>query len=344
MYGLCGPCAASRGGVKVAWGWYHRPVADENTPAEAYKRLVPAGLMRRLMELCRDEDLGPEQLDITSAVVIERDSRGEAWLVARQGGVVAGLEAIGDVLDVLAPSTLCRPMVADGSRVKAGDRLGALLGSLREILAAERTLLNLLSRLSGVATQTARFVSAVEGTGVSILDTRKTTPGLRVLEKYAVVCGGGASHRMGLHDAVLVKDNHLAGLSPKQAADRVRQASERARERYTPAFVEVEVDTLDQLDALLELEPGVVDVVLLDNMNAADMRSAVERRARGRTRPLLEASGGVTIEEVASIAATGVDRIAVGALTHGAVWLDIGLDASAVAAPAKASDAAAGDG
>ncbi|MFI4916896.1 MAG: carboxylating nicotinate-nucleotide diphosphorylase [Phycisphaerales bacterium JB060] len=297
------------------------------SPADWYKELVSPGLTRRLLEICRDEDLGPDHQDPTATLMVDATERSEAWVVAREPGIICGLEAVGDVLDVLAPTTLFRNLVKDGETIEAGQRLGALLGPRREILAAERTLLNLLGRLSGVALQTSRYVNAVGDALAQVVDTRKTTPGLRQLEKYAVRCGGGHSHRMGLHDAVLIKDNHLVGMTPEQAAKKVAGIAGDARERFAPTFVEAEVDTLEQLAAMLELEGGVLDIILLDNMSVEEITKAVEmRNAKGR-QPLLEASGGIELPAVGEVARTGVDRIAIGALTHHAVWLDIGLDA-----------------
>lgn len=293
--------------------------------------MVSPGLIRRLLEISRDEDLGPEHQDPTAVVMVEPSERSEAWVVAREPGIICGLEAVGDVLDVLAPTTLFRELVRDGDSIEPGQRLGALLGPRREILAAERTLLNLLSRLSGVATHTSRYVAAKGDSGAHIVDTRKTTPGLRQLEKYAVRCGGGHSHRMGLYDAVLIKDNHLVGLTPEQAAKKVASAAADARQKFEIAFVEVEVDTLEQLAAMLQLDEGVLDIILLDNMDLGQISKAVEMRNEFGAQPLLEASGGVELASLAEVAQTGVDRIAVGALTHHAVWLDIGLDAGAPA-------------
>jgi nicotinate-nucleotide pyrophosphorylase (carboxylating) len=304
---------------------------DENTKTPTaedwYRELVSPGITRRLLEICRDEDLGPDQQDPTAMLMIDATERAEAWVVAREPGIVCGLQAVGDVLDVLAPTTLFRDLAKDGEHIDEGKRLGALLGPRREILAAERTLLNLLGRLSGVATHTARYVHAVGESLTQVVDTRKTTPGLRQLEKYAVRCGGGQNHRMGLHDAVLIKDNHLAGLSPSEAAEKVASVTADARQRFDLAFVEVEVDTLEQLEAMLTLDEGAIDIILLDNMGVEQLARAVEmRNAKGRL-PLLEASGGIELADMGEVARTGVDRIAVGALTHHAVWLDIGLDA-----------------
>lgn len=305
-------------------------------PADLYKEIVSAGLARRLLEICRDEDLGPDHVDPTSALMVDATDRGEAWVVARDAGVVCGLQAIGDVLDVLAPTTLFRDLVQDGQRIEPGQRLGALLGPRREIVIAERTLLNLIGRLSGVATETARYVAAAGDTLARVVDTRKTTPGLRQFEKYAVRCGGGHSHRMGLYDAVLIKDNHLAGLSPQQAAEKVASVAADARARYEGlAFVEVEVDSLEQLEAMLELDGELVDIILLDNMAVEQLARAVEMRNAKGVQTLLEASGGIELSSIGDVARTGVDRIAVGALTHHAVWLDVGLDMADQAASAS---------
>ena len=208
-----------------------------------------------------------------------------------------------------------------------GDVVGTLSGSLRGILAVERVLLNLLTHLSGIATLTAAYVAQVAGTSADIYDTRKTIPGLRDLAKYAVACGGGCNHRMGLHDAVLVKDNHIAHIAPAElpgALARMVVAARAAKPR--PTFVEIEVDTLDQLRAVLPTGP---DIVLLDNMAPDQLRDAVALRNAAAPGVLLEASGGVTLETVGAIARTGVDRIAVGALTHSAPALDLGLDIDA---------------
>lgn len=304
---------------------------EENTTTTSaedwYKELVSSGITRRLLEICRDEDLGPDHQDPTAMLMVDAAERSEAWVVAREPGIICGLQAIGDVLDVLAPTTLFRDLAQDGENIDQGKRLGALLGPRREILAAERTLLNLLGRLSGVATQTSRYVNAVGESLTQVVDTRKTTPGLRQLEKYAVRCGGGQNHRMGLHDAVLIKDNHLVGMTPSEAAEKVASVAVDARDRFELAFVEVEVDTLDQLGAMLALDEGAIDIILLDNMGVEQLAQAVEmRNAKGRL-PLLEASGGIELAGMGDVARTGVDRISVGALTHHAVWLDIGLDA-----------------
>lgn len=304
---------------------------EENTKTTSaedwYKELVTSGITRRLLEICRDEDLGPDHQDPTATLMVDAAERSEAWVVAREPGIICGLQAVGDVLDVLAPTTLFRDLARDGDSVDEGKRLGALLGPRREILAAERTLLNLIGRLSGVATQTSRYVNAVGDSLTQVVDTRKTTPGMRQLEKYAVRCGGGQNHRMGLYDAVLIKDNHLVGMTPSEAAEKVASVTADARERFELAFVEVEVDTLEQLEAMLALDEGAIDIILLDNMGTEQLAQAVEMRNEKGRLPLLEASGGIELVQMGDVARTGVDRIAVGALTHHAVSLDIGLDA-----------------
>jgi nicotinate-nucleotide pyrophosphorylase (carboxylating) len=327
------------------------PGVDLNTLGlpELYAALAKTGLVRRVLELARDEDLGSEESpwhgrarlapgqswggDITTAACVDPARVGRANLVMRVGGVVAGLAAMGDLLDVFAPGSSFEPRAMDGERVAAGAVLGVLHGPLDEVLELERTLLNLLSRLCGVATNTAGYHAAMgEGVRAKLYDTRKTTPGLRVLEKYAVRCGGGFCHRMGLYDAVLIKDNHIAGVGATELPGVVQKAVEKARElaegggHYPPAFVEVEVDTLEQLRALMTLPRGVVDIVLLDNMGVEKLREAAAVRDKMMPGLQLEASGGVNLTTIQAIAGTGVERISVGALTHGAVGVDIGLD------------------
>jgi nicotinate-nucleotide pyrophosphorylase (carboxylating) len=273
-------------------------------------------LIAPVIEAALREDLGRAG-DITSAACIEADARLAVVFAARRPGVLAGLECARLALHALDPAVLFEPLARDGDHLKAGTPLARAEGNARAILSAERVALNLLGRLSGIATLTAAYVQAVEGTGARITDTRKTTPGLRVLEKYAVRCGGGINHRFGLDDAILIKDNHVAacgGVGPALA--RAKAAAGHL------TMVEVEVDRLEQLDEALPYDP---DVVLLDNFSLSDLREAV-RRAKGRTR--LEASGGVSLDTVRAIAETGVDVISVGALTHSAPVLDIGLDAA----------------
>jgi nicotinate-nucleotide pyrophosphorylase (carboxylating) len=212
--------------------------------------------------------------------------------------------------------------VEDGAVVAAGARLAIVSGRMRSILTGERTALNFLQRLSGVATLTRKYVSVVADLPCKVLDTRKTTPGWRLLEKYAVRCGGGHNHRMGLGDGILIKDNHLAAIGPQPGA--VAEAVKRARQKYDKRFpLEIEVDNLAQLDIALATDP---DIVLLDNMPPDQMREAVWRRNATNPSVLLEASGGVNLSTIRAIGETGVDRISVGALTHSAVALDIALD------------------
>jgi nicotinate-nucleotide pyrophosphorylase (carboxylating) len=261
--------------------------------------------------------------DPTGAAVGPR--RAEASLVARQAGTVAGLVAAQLVLDEVSRRLGTGPahatlFVEDGARVNASDVLGVLAGPADTLLAAERTVLNLVTHLSGVATLTAAAVDAVAGTGAVIRDTRKTLPGLRALEKYAVRCGGGSNHRMSLSDAVLVKDNHVAALGG------VRGALEAARRRAGPAgapgpALEVEVDDLAQLDEALA---AGAELVLVDNLSLEDTAEAVRRANRHGAD--LEASGGLKLENVRAVAASGVKYLAIGALTHSAPALDVGLD------------------
>jgi nicotinate-nucleotide pyrophosphorylase (carboxylating) len=277
---------------------------------------VPLEAVTRVVGWALEEDLGARG-DPTSRLL--GDTPAVAALVARGDGVIAGLPALPVALDLVAErlgsgAVAARCLVQDGDRVQGGSVLAELHGSAPTMLAAERTLLNLVGRLSGVATLTAAFVAAIAGTGAVIRDTRKTTPGLRELEKYAVRCGGGANHRMGLFDALLVKDNHI------RAAGSLAAAVTAARRAAPELPLEVEVETLQELQAALDLG---CELVLLDNMPLAAMAEAV-RRSHGRAR--LEASGGVTLATVAAVARTGVDYVSVGALTHAATSLDVALD------------------
>jgi nicotinate-nucleotide pyrophosphorylase (carboxylating) len=272
----------------------------------------------RLIDWALREDLD-EAGDVTSAALIAETQLGRADFIARQEGVLAGLPAVQLVLERLDPRLRLEMFVADGSPLQAGTRLATASGPMRSILTAERTSLNFLQRLSGVATLTRRFVAAVAGLPGKILDTRKTTPGWRLLDKYAVRMGGGTNHRLGLFDGMLIKDNHLAAL-----AGDIATAVARARAASAGRLpVEVEVDSLEQLDRALACQP---DLVLLDNFTLADMHEAVRRRNARAPGLLLEASGGITLASVRSFAETGVDRLSVGALTHSAQALDIALD------------------
>lgn len=256
------------------------------------------------------EDIG--RGDVTSELTIAPDAKARCQMVAREPMVVAGQTVVRDVFHAVDPALEVSFSVADGDRVRAGQRLALVAGSTRHILTAERTALNFVQHLSGIATLTAQYVQAVRGTKAVILDTRKTTPGLRVLEKYAVTCGGGQNHRMRLDDAILIKDNHIA------AAGSVTEAVTKAK--TSMLLVEAECDDLAQVKEALE---AGADRLLLDNMDVATLREAV---ALVDGRVPLEASGGVNLQNVAEIAATGVAYISVGALTHSARNVDIGLD------------------
>jgi nicotinate-nucleotide pyrophosphorylase (carboxylating) len=258
--------------------------------------------------------------------MIRAGAEAQGAVRARGPGVVAGIPVALEVLRQAAPSVRACAHVQDGERIDADTSILSLHGSLAHMLAAERTLLNFLGHLSGIATTTAQFADAVAGTRAVICDTRKTTPGLRHLEKYAVRCGGGVPHRVGLFDAVLIKDNHLAGLSIQQMASAVAAAAAEARARWPVKFVMVECDTLEQFDAVLGLPARHVDIALLDNMTPAQLRQAVNHRDHAGAPVQIEASGNVRLEHVRQIAETGVDRISVGALTHSAPRLDVGLD------------------
>lgn len=276
---------------------------------------LPDLLILPVVRAALAEDLGRAG-DITAQACIPVDTRLAAAFVARRGGVVAGLSCVRLAIAELDPTVKFTPLVHDGQVVPAGTSLAQVSGNARAILTAERTALNLLGRLCGIATLTRDFVDAVAGSSAHITDTRKTTPGLRALEKYAVRCGGGTNHRFGLDDAILIKDNHVAACG--SVGEAVRRAKAFAGHLVK---VEVEVDSLVQLQEALAHDP---DVVMLDNFTLEDLRDAV-KIVGGRV--VLEASGGVTLETVRDIADTGVDVISVGALTHSAKVLDIGLDA-----------------
>ncbi len=286
---------------------------------------------KRLIDLAMDEDFGsggetPGRGDVTSQAVIPPELHGQAVLVARAAGVLAGMHAVQLVLHAVDPHVHVETFKEDGEILQAGDPLGVVRGSMRGILAAERTALNFLQHLSGIATLTRHYVQAVAGLECRILDTRKTLPGWRLLAKYAVRCGGGHNHRLGLFDAILLKDNHLAALGSVAGGVRIAEVIRRARQACPGLPVEIEVDTLDQFDEALAGRP---DIILLDNMSLDEMREAVDRRDAAVEETdyvFLEASGGVTLQTVRAIAETGVDRISVGALTHSAAALDIALD------------------
>ena len=277
---------------------------------------LPDLLIAPIVRAALAEDLGRAG-DLTSQACVPAEARLSVIWAARRPGVLAGLDCARLALAELAPEAGFIALADDGDTLSPGQVLARAEAPARAVLAAERTGLNLMGRLSGIATLTRAYVDAVAGTGVRITDTRKTTPGLRQLEKYAVRCGGGVNHRFGLDDAILIKDNHVA------ACGGVRPALERARATAGHLVkVEIEVDGLDQLAEALPLSP---DVIMLDNFSLADLRKAVALTA-GRV--TLEASGGVDLSTVKAIAETGVQVISVGALTHSAPGLDIGLDAA----------------
>jgi len=291
----------------------------------------PYDEVRDLILLARREDLGQD--DPTSRLLIADEAQGAGTLVQKEPGVICGLPIVEMVCRCYDPRLRVEAIPGTRLDVMEGRYNDApatgllrVLGPMRALLAAERVILNFLQHLSGVATLTRQFVQRVQGTSARILDTRKTLPGFRALEKYAVRCGGGGNHRMGLYDGLLVKDNHIAAVSPGELAAYLSRvvAASRAEDPHRP--VEVEVDDLDQLREVLKVK--AIDIVLLDNMDCASLQSAVElRNAAGKAgQVLLEASGGVTLDTVRAIAMTGVDRIAVGALTHSAPAIDIGLD------------------
>jgi nicotinate-nucleotide pyrophosphorylase (carboxylating) len=299
------------------------------------------GLVRRVLELARDEDLGATG-DVTSAATIDGTRRGRYAVVPRVPAVIAGLAVIPDLIEVFAPDVVATVHTRDGESVAARVAVATLDGPVRQILGLERTLLNLISRLSGIATRTREFIDAMGARPdgkPALCDTRKTTPGLRVLEKYAVVCGGGTSHRMGLFDAVLIKDNHLAGVSsrdlPGAVARAIAKVQELAKTPRTgaggerPDFIEVEVDDLEQFREILSAKPEGLGMVLLDNMGPDTLRRAVLMRNESWPGLILEASGGVSLGTIRAIADTGIDRISVGSLTHSAISVDFGMDANA---------------
>ena len=293
--------------------------------SELFLALTADGSLDRLLSAARAEDLA-DTGDVTTQSIIHDESDVRAAGVARQAGTVAGLAVIPRLLEVFECHVRFEFVASDGEACAKGQVLWLLLGDLRPILAVERTMLNLIGRLSGIATLTQQYVQTIAGTNAVICDTRKTTPGLRSLEKYAVRCGGGTLHRLGLHDAVLFKDNHLQHLGPGEFAPTVSAAAKAARDRYDLRFVEVEIDTLEQLRLVLEIERGLIDMVLLDNMSLDQMRDAVACRDDLAPDVLVEASGAITLDHVQAVAETGVDRISVGALTHSAPSLDVALD------------------
>ncbi len=286
-------------------------------PPEVAERVAAAGLdpaeVERVVRVALDEDLiGPG--DITTLATVPEHERAVGDLVARESGVVAGLPVAEAVFVMVGGEVTFATRVADGARVRAGEVLATVAAPARTLLTGERTALNLLTRMSGTATLTRRWVDAIAGAKAEIRDTRKTTPGLRALEKYAVRCGGGVNHRMSLSDAAMVKDNHVV------AAGGAAEAYRLVRAAFPGVEIEVEVDRLDQLAAVVA---AGVDLILLDNMDIADLTQAV-RFVAGRAK--LEASGGLRLDNARAVAETGVDYLSIGALTHSAPILDVALD------------------
>jgi len=278
---------------------------------------LPADEILRVVKLALAEDVGAG--DVTTLATVPPESTATAVMIAREPLIVAGLGLAEAVFREMSPAIKIHLRTKDGSSVQSGATLIEVTGPAQSILTAERVALNFVQRLSGVATLTRRFVESVRDTRAKILDTRKTTPGLRLLEKYAVACGGGTNHRIGLFDQVLIKDNHLAALR-KASPNPIAAAVTRARAKYPDKKIEVEVTSLEEVDQALA---AGADIILLDNMNLVQLRLAVQK-IRGRA--LTEASGGVTLATVRSIAETGVDFISVGALTHSAPAVDMALE------------------
>jgi len=278
---------------------------------------LSAAEIRDAVKLALAEDIGGG--DATTLATVPETATARAVMRAHEPLVVAGLAFAEAAFAELSPATKIERRTEDGQRVKENETLLKISGPARALLSAERVALNFVQRLSGIATLTAQFVEAVQGTHAQILDTRKTTPGWRRFEKYAVTCGGGRNHRMGLFDMVLIKDNHLAAMRGEKP-NAIAAAVERVRKRYPDLKIEVEADTLEQVEQAADAR---ADIILLDNMNPIQLRLAVQK-IKGRMRA--EASGGVNLAIVQAIARTGVDFISVGALTHSARAVDIGLD------------------
>jgi nicotinate-nucleotide pyrophosphorylase (carboxylating) len=281
--------------------------------------------VRPLIKMAIDEDLG--RGDMTTELLFPNDTPARSTVISREEIVVCGLPVVEEAMRQYDDRLKLTTHIEDGQSAHVGSKLATLEGPLRSMLSAERVILNFLQRLSGIATTTNKYVRAVRGTRAKIYDTRKTLPGWRILEKYAVRCGGGYNHRLGLYDGILIKDNHLAELG-RNFQTKLRRVVNEARRVKGLQFVAVEVDHVDhQLNHVLKI-PGI-DIVLLDNMGQWQLKHAVEMRDEmcgKNAKPLLEASGNITLDSVSAIAQCGVDRIAVGAITHSATAVDIGLD------------------
>jgi nicotinate-nucleotide pyrophosphorylase (carboxylating) len=274
------------------------------------------------IDIALREDIGPG--DLTTDAFVSEKSQSSGRIVARERAVLAGAETAAEVFRRVDPTLQVRVIGKDGSELNAGDNVIEIEGATRSILKAERVALNFLQRLSGIATTTRKFVDAAANDHVKILDTRKTTPGLRALEKAAVAAGGGANHRFGLFDMVLIKDNHLAAIS---GLEELANAIRKFREGKPDIQIEVEADTLDQVHGFLGIDG--IDVILLDNMKPAEIREAI---ALGKNKVKFEASGGITLKNIRQVAATGVDYISIGALTHSPRAVDFSLEIANAAA------------
>lgn len=272
--------------------------------------------LREFIRQALAEDVGTG--DVSTQISVSPTESGIGNLVSREDGVMAGLPLLGLLYGELDPAVKVERILADGTAVKPGSVVARLSGPVASILTGERTALNFLQFLGGIASLTARYVVAVEGTSCRVLDTRKTLPGYRALAKYAVRCGGGNNHRMGLYDRVMVKDNHWAA-----GGGHVEQMVARARIEYSTLAIEIEVDTLEQLEQILPLK---VDWILLDNFSVADTAAAVDLRDSSGVKTLLESSGNIDLETITGYARTGVDAASVGRLTHSVRALDLGLD------------------
>jgi len=277
-----------------------------------------------LIKLAHDEDLGNG--DITSQAMTAGNQLHKAQIIFRQEATVCGLVLLEDILKCYDVKLTAKIYLSDGDKAANGQTIAEITGPLSTLLACERVILNFLQRLSGIATTTVQYVKAAGNPDVKICDTRKTTPGWRELEKYAVRCGGGYNHRQGLYDAALIKDNHLAALKANILNDGLKDMITKLRNnKPKPDFIEVEVDSLEQLRTILSVDG--IDIILLDNMTAGQMAEAVQiRQKSSRTNILLEASGNITMNNIAEVAATGVDRISIGALTHSANNIDIAME------------------
>ncbi|HBV65591.1 MAG TPA: carboxylating nicotinate-nucleotide diphosphorylase [Rhodopirellula sp.] len=304
-------------------------------PAKDYQTVTADSLLeadlRSLVRLSIAEDLR-DSLDWTTVCLIEPESRGGCQIVPREGGVCAGLATVLWIVDEFDADLEVELSLEDGQHLTPGKPIATLRGSVRDLLTSERTILNIVGRLCGIASLTANYVAAIRQSNARLYDTRKTTPGWRLLEKYAVHCGGAHNHRSGLHDGFLIKDNHLAlagdtkggPISASTAAEKaIRWRGSRIERLTAPDIVEIEVDSLEQFREVLPLNP---DIILLDNFPIDQLREAVTIRNDSKSPVELEASGNVRIETLPAIAATGVDRISSGALTHQATSLDLGLD------------------